>query len=183
LNQNLKTAVGAAAGNTFALGGEIITLDADINTDEDSFSFSSGLPSDVQLLLTVGTGDLSMVGLLHGQQSDFHRPLGPITNAGFAPLLIGNIATQNFAGLRILFLDDIFWRSKRAVVIPPVRDQKLGQRRRAIDRSRSQRGASDTESVPHRNSWFGHRQFRSGKPRCACPGDDTGDGGTFRSGQ
>ena len=106
LNQTLRTAVAAAAGGQFALGGEITTLDADGNSVEDIFSYSLAQPGDVQLLLTLGTGDVPTAGYFTDGNPGSTGPDAPIVRAGFAPVRIGDISTQNFAGLRILFIDE-----------------------------------------------------------------------------
>lgn len=108
LNQTLKSAVAGAAGSLFAIGGEITTLDADVNNTEYVFGFSQGNPGDVQLLLTVGAGDVPTVGYFTDGNVSTTGPAAPIASAGLTPLLIGNIATQDFAGLRILFIDESF---------------------------------------------------------------------------
>lgn len=106
LNQTLRSAVAGAAGGTFAMGGEITTLDADVNSLEAIFYSSLGNPGDVQLLLTYGTGDLPVVGYFTDGNPTATGPNAPILSAGFAPLHIGDIATQSLAGLRILFIDE-----------------------------------------------------------------------------
>jgi uncharacterized repeat protein (TIGR01451 family) len=106
LNQALRTAVAGAAGTRFAIGGEITTLDGDVNNDESVFWGSLGNPGDVQLLLTYGTNAAPTVGYFTDNNPLSTSPAAPISTAGFAPLQIVNIATQDLSGLRILFLDE-----------------------------------------------------------------------------
>ena len=124
LNQALRTAVAGAAGGSFAIGGEIATLDADLNNSEEIFSFSQGNPGDVQLLLTVGTGDVPTVGCFTDYDPSSTGPLGPVVSAGFTPLLIGDIATQNLAGLRILFIDESLNGAPSAALLGRLADIK-----------------------------------------------------------
>lgn len=106
LNQNARAAVAASAGSSLALGGQIITLDTDVLTMEAAFSFS-GAPGSVQLLLTVGTGEQPVVGYFSDGSPSLTGPEAPITNAGFAAVLIGDISTQNFSGLRLLMINEV----------------------------------------------------------------------------
>jgi subtilisin-like proprotein convertase family protein len=106
LNQTLRSAVSGAAGGLFATGGEIATLDADINNQEYVFGFSLGNPGDVQLLLTVGAGDIPIVGYFTDGNAAATGPNAPILSAGFTPLHIGDITTQSLAGLRILLINE-----------------------------------------------------------------------------
>lgn len=104
LNQTLRSAVAAASGGQFAMGGEIISLDGFTNSSEYVFGGSQGLPGDVQLLLTVGGAPT--VGYFTDFNPDSDGPLGPILAAGYIPLKITNITSQSLADLRILFLDE-----------------------------------------------------------------------------
>lgn len=106
LNAAGKSAVAAAAGSQFALGGEVVTLDADTGNNEYLFGSSSGVPGDVQLVLTLGTGDVPTVGYFTDNSTGAIGPDAPITLAGFTPVHIFDIATQNLAGLRILVINE-----------------------------------------------------------------------------
>ena len=106
LNQTLRTAVTAASGSTFVLGGEVTSLDSDPNSEEGLFGSSQGNPGDAQLLLTLGTGDLPVVGYFTDNNTSATGPDGPIALAGFTPVHISDISTQNLAGLRMLLIDE-----------------------------------------------------------------------------
>ncbi len=107
LNPTLKSAVAAAAGGAFALGGQITTLDADAFSEEAVFSGSSGFPGAVQLLLTLGTGDVPVAGYFTDGNPGAKGPDAPIAAAGFTPVRIGDISTQDFTGLRVLLINEV----------------------------------------------------------------------------
>jgi hypothetical protein len=106
LNQSLRNAVAAAAGNPFAMGGEVITLAAVPGIEESVFSSSFG-SSPVELILTVGTGDVPVAGYFTDNDPTKTGLAGPILTAGFTPHYIGNIATQDFSGLRLLLINEV----------------------------------------------------------------------------
>jgi hypothetical protein len=106
LNQSLRTAVAAASGGQFAMGGSVINLDGDTNDNIYAFGYSSGLPTDVQLVLTEGTGQAPTAGYFTDNNPSSTGPNAPILAAGFTPLYIGDISTQSFAGLRILVINE-----------------------------------------------------------------------------
>jgi uncharacterized repeat protein (TIGR01451 family) len=106
LNQTLRNAVAAAAGNPFAMGGEIITLTAVPGIEESVFSGSS-TSDPLELVLIVGTGDVSVAGYFTDNDPTKTGLAGPILTAGFTPHYIGNIATQDFSGLRLLLINEI----------------------------------------------------------------------------
>jgi|GEM_PF-1292574 len=105
LNQALRNAVTAAAGGPFVMGGEITTLDADPSTIEGIFG-GSGTNRILELVLTFGTGDIPVAGYYTDNTPTATGLQAPILNAGFTPLLIGNIATQDFSGLRLLLINE-----------------------------------------------------------------------------
>lgn len=53
LNTSFISNIVAAAGQSFALGGEIASLDGTPSNNEAAFAFSTGAATDVQLLLTI----------------------------------------------------------------------------------------------------------------------------------
>jgi len=105
LNHTLRAAVMAAAGGALTLGGKLVSLDANPNTGEAVFSSSSGA-GVLELVLTVGTGDVPVVGYFTDNDPSKTGLSGPIAIAGFTPLYIGNIATQDFSGLRLLLINE-----------------------------------------------------------------------------
>jgi uncharacterized repeat protein (TIGR01451 family) len=106
LNQALRNAVTAAAGGTFAMGGEIIALAAISGIEEGVFGGSS-TSGPLELVLTVGTGDVSVAGYFTDNDPTKTGLSGPILTAGFTPHYIGNIATQDFSGLRLLLINEV----------------------------------------------------------------------------
>jgi hypothetical protein len=106
LNQTLRNAVTAAAGNPFAIGGEITTLAAVPGVEESVFS-GSGTSGPLELVLTVGTGDVPVAGYFTDNDPTKTGLSGPIAMAGFIPIQIGNIATQDFSGLRLLLINEV----------------------------------------------------------------------------
>jgi hypothetical protein len=85
----------------------LASLDADPATTETVFSSSPGDGSGVlELVLTVGTGEVPVAGYYTDNNPTQTGLAGPIANAGFVPLHIGNIATQDFSGLRLLLINE-----------------------------------------------------------------------------
>lgn len=105
LNQVLRNAVTGAAGGTFAMGGEITALAAVSGEVEGVFG-GSGTSGPLELVLTVGTGDVPVAGYFTDNAPTQTGLSGPIAVAGFTPLYIGNIATQDFSGLRLLLINE-----------------------------------------------------------------------------
>jgi len=105
LNPTLRSAVTAAAGNPFVIGGEITTLDADLSSTEGAFG-GSGTSGILELVLTVGTGDQPVAGYFTDVNPGSTGLEGPILAAGLVPLHIGDIATQDFSGLRLLMINE-----------------------------------------------------------------------------
>jgi hypothetical protein len=60
----------------------------------------------LELVLTVGTGDVPVAGYFTDNDPPKTGLSGPIAMAGFTPLYIGNIATQDFSGLRLLLINE-----------------------------------------------------------------------------
>jgi len=105
LNQASRTALNAAGGNQFVFGGSVLTnVNGNTDTGDDIFSFSQGNAGDVQLILTYSNAPV--VGYFTDNTSSSTGPNAPILTAGYVPLHITDITTQDLTGLRILMIDE-----------------------------------------------------------------------------
>ena len=106
LGQAVRTAITAAGGQSFTMGGSVITnLNGDTNTREYIFGGSGRGSGAVQLVVNVG-GSVPTVGYFTDNDPSSTGPNAPIIAAGYTPLHIFDISTQDFSSLRILMIDE-----------------------------------------------------------------------------
>jgi Divergent InlB B-repeat domain len=113
LGQTFRNAITAASGQPFAMGGIVVTnLNGEAGTTDTIFGYSGEIASDVQLILTFSNAPT--VGYFTDNNASDTGPNAPILAAGYIPLQIFDISTQNLGGLRILMIDE----SDNSVISP-----------------------------------------------------------------
>ena len=106
LGQAFRTAVTAASGQPFTMGGSVITnLNGDSSTIQLIFGGSGRDTGAAQLILNIG-GTPPTVGYFTDNNPSSTGPNAPILAAGYTPLHIFDISTQDVSGLRILMIDE-----------------------------------------------------------------------------